>query len=97
MFALDVMPASMTHTTSSYGIGYEAQGNVLPLLNATSSGGAKASYGYTPYGQQANGLSAGDTNKHNPINPYRFMAKRWDSGSGGCAWGHARLPLYASS
>ena len=68
-----------------YGLGYDAQGNVSQLL--TEAGGVKARYGYTPYGALDATQSAGDEDKHNPLNPYRFQGKRFDPGSGNLQMG----------
>jgi RHS repeat-associated protein len=82
--------AGMTNTPSGgaaerYSYGYDARGNISQLLN--ESGGAKAAYGYQPYGAQADGLSKGDSNAQSPLNPYRFTGKRYDSGSGNLQMG----------
>lgn len=71
--------------TAQYSYGYDVQGNISQLLG--ESGGAKAAYGYTPYGAQAAGLTKGDTDQTNPLNAYRFMGKRLDSGSGNLQMG----------
>ncbi len=59
------------------------------LLN--ESGAATASYGYTPYGAQDDELTRGDTDQTNPLNPYRYTGKRFDSGSGSLVMGHRRF------
>jgi hypothetical protein len=61
----------------SYTYGRNAHGDVSLLLQET--GGAKASYGYRPYGDKDAGLFAGDDDT-NPLNPYRFNERRLDTG-----------------
>jgi RHS repeat-associated protein len=39
-------------------------------------------YGYGPYGSADQGLTQGDTNSTDPINPYRFTNLRTDAGAG---------------
>ncbi|HEY0601684.1 MAG TPA: Ig-like domain-containing protein [Herpetosiphonaceae bacterium] len=82
--------AGMTNTSSGgaserYSYGYDTRGSVSQLLN--ESGGAKASYGYEPYGAKSSALTRGDTNDQSPLNPYRFTGKRYDSGSGNLQMG----------
>jgi RHS repeat-associated protein len=71
-----------TGSSTPYTFGYDAGGSISLLVQA--SGSAKASYGYTPYGLEDAGLSSGDSAGpgSTPVNPYRFMAKRFDTGSG---------------
>ena len=65
--------------------GYDVHGSVSLLLK--EAGGAKASYGYTPYGESdrttfgGTALSQGDTSEDDPTNAYRYSARRFDSGS----------------
>jgi RHS repeat-associated protein len=63
----------------SYTYGRNAHGDVSLLLQET--GGAKAAYGYRPYGDKDPGLFAGDDDT-NPLNPFRFNDRRLDTGSG---------------
>ncbi len=69
-----------TTTTGNYTYGYDVHGDVSLLVNQ-SNGNVKASYGYTPYGASDTTLSKGDTSVNTPFNPYRYTAKRLDSGS----------------
>ncbi len=64
---------------TTYTYGYDAHGSASELLD--SSGGTKASYGYRPYGQPDSDLSKGDTDTISPFNPFRYSAKRYDTGS----------------
>ena len=77
-------------TNKDYNYGYDVQGNVSQL-NDASTGQTFAAYGYKPYGDQDNGLAKGDTDLKNPVNPMRFMAKRYDSGSGTVDMGARRF------
>jgi RHS repeat-associated protein len=79
---------SMTNTPYSGGIaqpattytyGYDTHGSASGLLDP--SGNTKASYGYRPYGQPDTDLSKGDTDAVRPFNPFRYGAKRYDTGS----------------
>jgi RHS repeat-associated protein len=68
-----------TPTTSTYG--YDVHGSVSQLVDPNSK--TTASYGYTPYGQSDSQLSQGENpDKTSPINPFRYSAKRVDTGSG---------------
>src|SRR5262249_25131167 len=69
-----------TTTPTSYTYGYDTHGSVSLLVNQ-ANGSVKASYGYTPYGDTDATLSKGDTAVNAPFNPYRYTAKRYDSGS----------------
>ncbi|MCW2749155.1 MAG: repeat protein, partial [Aeromicrobium sp.] len=76
---------SLTDTPSggsaaTYTYGSDANANVSLLINA--AGGAKATYGYTPYGNTDTAMTKGDVSATDPLNPYRFQAKRFDPGSG---------------
>lgn len=51
-----------------YSYGHDPHGNVSLLIK--QSGGAKASYGYTAYGESDASLTRGDTNSRNPLNTY---------------------------
>jgi RHS repeat-associated protein len=66
-------------TKESFTYGYDVHGSTSLLLDA--SGNPKAAYGYTPYGELDKELSKGDNDEDNPLNPYRYSAKRFDSGS----------------
>jgi RHS repeat-associated protein len=60
--------------------GYDGRGSISMLL--TQAGSAQMSYGYEPYGDKDEGLTAGDPSRTNPINAYRYDSKRLDPGSG---------------
>ncbi len=76
----DSTVSGTTTTTSAFTYGYDVHGDVSLLVNQ-SNGSVKASYGYTPYGAADTTLSKGDTAVNTPFNPYRYTAKRLDSGS----------------
>jgi RHS repeat-associated protein len=76
----DINVAGATTTTTNVTYGYDVQGDVS-LLVTNTNGTVKASYGYTPYGDSDATLSKGDTSVDAPFNPYRYTAKRLDSGS----------------
>ena len=76
-------------TEQRYSYGYDVQGSVSLLLN--EAGGARAAYGYTPYGKPDADLTKGDTDQTNPFNSYRYSAKRFDSGSGSVDMGARRF------
>ena len=69
-----------TTTTGSFTYGYDVHGSASLLINQ-SNDTVRASYGYTPYGASDTTLSKGDTAVNTPFNPYRYTAKRYDSGS----------------
>jgi RHS repeat-associated protein len=54
-------------------------GSVSALVD--EAGSVSASYGYDAYGEKDTGLSGGDPEDTNPLNPYRYSARRFDSGS----------------
>jgi len=64
---------------TTYTYGYDTHGSASQLLDP--SGGTNASYGYRPYGQPDTDLTKGDTNATTPFNPFRYSAKRLDTGS----------------
>jgi RHS repeat-associated protein len=64
---------------TTYTYGYDTHGSASQLLDP--SGATKASYGYRPYGQPDTDLTKGDTNATTPFNPFRYSAKRLDTGS----------------
>jgi RHS repeat-associated protein len=76
----DSTVSGTTTTTSAFTYGYDVHGDVSMLVNQ-ANGSVKASYGYTPYGAADTTLSKGDTAVSTPFNPYRYTAKRLDSGS----------------
>jgi RHS repeat-associated protein len=76
-------------TPTTYTYGYDAHGSVSQLVDP--NGNTKASYGYTPYGDSDNQLSQGDTDKTTPLNPFRYSAKRLDTGSGTIDMGARRF------
>lgn len=62
----------------------------MSLLLA-STGAAQASYGYRPYGAKDDQLTTGDTDSLTPLSPYRYTAKRFDTGSGTLDMGARRF------
>jgi RHS repeat-associated protein len=69
--------------------GYDVHGSVSQLVDA--SGNTQASYAYKPYGQTDTGLTQGDTDPLNPLNSFRYSAKRLDTGSGTVDMGARRF------
>ena len=86
-------------TPASYTYGYDVHGSVSLLLADT--GAATASYGYRAYGGADDELTAGDFDPSdrteatglldNPLNAFRYSAKRFDSGSGSIDMGARRF------
>ncbi|MGH2750230.1 MAG: RHS repeat-associated core domain-containing protein [Actinomycetota bacterium] len=79
-------------TERSYSFGYDVHGSTSVLVENTpgsDEGTVRASYGYRPYGDEDVGLTKGDavtdasgeTSDSDPFNPFRYSAKRYDSGS----------------
>jgi RHS repeat-associated protein len=66
-------------TPTTYSYGYNVHDSVSQLVDP--AGGVKASYGYKPYGSPDASTTQGDTNQNSPLNPFRYEAKRFDSGS----------------
>ena len=64
---------------TTYTYGYDTHGSTSQLLDPT--GATKASYGYRAYGEADTDLTKGDTNAVTPLNPFRYSAKRMDTGS----------------
>ena len=64
---------------TTYTYGYDPHGSASQLLDP--GGNTKASYGYQPYGQPDTALTQGDTSTTTPFNPFRYTAKRYDTGS----------------
>jgi RHS repeat-associated protein len=77
------------NNSGNYTYGRNAHGDVSLLLQET--GGAKAAYGYRPYGDKDTGLFAGDGDDSDPTNPYRFNDRRLDTGSGSIDMGARRF------
>jgi RHS repeat-associated protein len=90
-------PNGGSAATSTYG--YDVHGSVSLLLADTGS--ATASYGYRAYGDVDDELTAGDFDPSdpaespglldNPVNAFRYSAKRFDSGSGSIDMGARRF------
>jgi RHS repeat-associated protein len=74
---------------STFTYGYDVHGSVSQLVDA--NGNTQASYGYKAYGQTDTSLTQGDTDPLNPLNPFRFSAKRADTGSGTLDMGARRF------
>ena len=64
---------------TTYTYGYDTHGSTSQLLDP--NGATKASYGYRAYGDADTDLTKGDTDAVNPFNPFRYSAKRTDTGS----------------
>src|SRR5260370_25219478 len=67
-------------TPTTYPSVYDVLGSVSQL--GAPDGSTIASYGYAAYGQGDRQLSQGDTEQATPLTPFRYSAKRVDSGSG---------------
>jgi YD repeat-containing protein len=82
-----------TGTEQQFTYGMDVHGSTSALLNV--DGTVKASYGYTPYGDQDAGLSKGDPfdpmSPTPPFNPFQYSARRFDSGSGSTDMGARRF------
>jgi len=89
----DILTTTLTGATpttarANYTYGYDVHGSVAALLDdGTGTAGAaappvKAVYGYRPYGATDTTLTKGDPKPLEPVNPYRYTAKRLDPGSG---------------
>ena len=68
---------------TNYEFGTDDHGSVSLLLN--DAGGARATYGYEPYGELDDDESDGDDDaaaKTDPLNPFRYAGNRYDSGTG---------------
>ncbi|HVM19676.1 MAG TPA: RHS repeat-associated core domain-containing protein, partial [Egibacteraceae bacterium] len=72
-----------------YTYGYDVHGSVSQLV--ADAGTVSAAYGYKAYGAADPALSGGDTSTDDPVNPYRYTAKRLDSGSGQLDMGARRF------
>ncbi|HVM19675.1 MAG TPA: hypothetical protein VM307_06920 [Egibacteraceae bacterium] len=72
-----------------YTYGYDVHGSVSQLV--ADAGTVSAAYGYKAYGGADPALSGGDKNEDDPVNPYRYTAKRLDSGSGQLDMGARRF------
>jgi len=77
LMAMINTPAGQAAQTYTYGSNVHS--SISLLLD--SSGNTRASYGYRPYGDPDTGLTQGDTDLKNMFNPFRYDAKRFDSGS----------------
>jgi RHS repeat-associated protein len=76
--------------------GYDPHGSVSLLLD--DAGNAQASYGYTAYGnpdvaitEENSADGSGQSDPNDPVNPYRYTAKRIDPGSGTLDMGARRF------
>jgi len=78
LLTLTKTPAGGTPARYNYGI--DAHGSVSLLIDPT--GAAVAAYAYTPYGAADSALTKGDADLTNPLNLYRYSAKRLDAISG---------------
>lgn len=81
----------MTHTpsgeaTEEFLYAYDVHGSTSLLVNETANqsgaaGTAAASYAYGPYGERDDAISRQDDDTTDPVNPYRYSGRRFDSGS----------------
>jgi RHS repeat-associated protein len=83
-------------TSDPYTYAYDVHGSTSLLLDANSD--VKASYGYSPYGDEDKGLTTTSEQVIDqagavkfPLNPYRYTAKRFDTGSGTLDMGARRF------
>jgi RHS repeat-associated protein len=83
------LPGPTGGSNEQFSYAYDVHGSVSLLVNGT--GQARASYGYRPYGEKDTDLTKGDEVDDNPFNPYRYTAKRFDSGSGSLDMGARRF------
>jgi RHS repeat-associated protein len=78
---------------------HDVHGSVSQLIS--DAGSVRASYGYDAYGGQespdsdAQSLTTGDPDNQTPLNPFRYSAKRMDSGTATSAGGAATLDMGA--
>lgn len=82
-------PVDPAKPTKDYTYTYDVHGSVSALVD--EAGSVAASYGYDAYGDKDAGLSAGDPEDDNLLNPYRYSARRLDSGSGTIDMGARRF------
>jgi RHS repeat-associated protein len=82
-------PVDSAQAIKDYTYVYDVHGSVSALID--SSQNVVASYGYEAYGGKDAGLSGGDPEDNNPLNPYRYSARRFDSGSGTIDMGARRF------
>lgn len=80
---------AMTDSEGTFTYGHDVHGSVSQLIRA--NGSVKAAYRYEGYGRSDIQLTQGDVSGTDPINPYRYSAKRWDSGSGSIDMGARRF------
>jgi len=82
-------PEDPAKPTKDYTYAYDVHGSVSALVD--EAGSVAASYGYDAYGEKDAGISGGDPDDTNPLNPYRYSARRFDSGSGTIDMGARRF------
>ena len=87
-------------TPQDYLYAYDVHGSVSMLLNdggTTSAPTVKATYGYDAYGDEDKALttdseeSSGTTGNKDPLNSFRYTAKRFDTGSDSLDMGARRF------
>ena len=78
-----------TVPNGTFTYGYDVHGSVSQLVDA--NGNTQASYGYKPYGQTDTTLTTPDPDPLNPLNSFRYSAKRIDTGSGTLDMGARRF------
>ena len=79
-----------------FSFGRNPHGDISLLVGST--GALKAAYGYKPYGDEdgkltskSDALKSGATRNTNPLNPYRFNDRRYDTGSNSVDMGARRF------
>lgn len=84
-------PKDQTKPDETYTYAYDVHGSVSMLLD--KAGTVRASYGYDAYGEKDSALTTegGAGDDKDPLNPYRYTAKRFDSGSGTIDMGARRF------
>lgn len=82
-------PVDPAKPTKDYTYAYDVHGSVSALVD--EAGSVAASYGYDAYGEKDAGISGSDPEDSNPLNPYRYSARRFDSGSGTIDMGARRF------
>jgi RHS repeat-associated protein len=89
---LSLMDTPSGQQTKDYLYAYDVHGSTSLLVQESGlqQGQVEAAYGYTPYGSEDPELTEGGPNEdveeddglvRNPLNPYRYSARRLDSGS----------------
>ena len=86
------LPDGKHHARRNGGCDLDADRERAPRGRPAERRGAlAASYGYDAYEEKDTGLSGGDPEDTNPLNPYPYSARRFDSGSGTIDMGARRF------